>query len=105
MEPPKVFSLQDLIKSTAEQLHDIQKNQPAVKDAVMKFSECEIELGVTVKADTHGKASFWVVEGGVGAGYENAQKVKLKFTAMDGHGVYAPVTDFGEGELPRKPKE
>lgn len=103
MEPPKIFSLSELVKSTADELRSIHSNEPTPDKAVMKFQECEIELAVTVKADANGKVKFWVVEGGLGGSYENGQKVKLKFSALPGMGVVALVRDEGVAPLPKPP--
>jgi hypothetical protein len=103
MEPPKVFSLAELVKTTADELRAIHADEPAADKAVMKFTECEIELAVTVKADAKGKVKFWVVEGGLGGGYENGQKVTLKFSALPNVGIMAALQDTGVAPLPKGP--
>src|SRR5262249_22629715 len=99
VQPPKLISLTDLVKTTADDLRTIRNAQPG--DAVMQFSECEVELGVIVSADVDGKVKFWVIEAGAGASYENSQKVKLKFTAIPGApGIQAPAVGTGSAPLP-----
>lgn len=103
MEPPKVFSLAELVQTTADELRAIHANEPPLDRAVMKFTECEVELAVMVKADAKGKVKFWVIEGGIGGSYENGQKITLKFSALPGVGIVAAVSDTGRSELPDGP--
>jgi hypothetical protein len=99
MQPPKLVSLPDLVKTTADDLRAIRNAQP--EDTVMQFTECEVELAVVASADVDGKVKFWVVEAGAGISYENSQKVKLKFTAVPGKpGIQAPAVVEGSARLP-----
>lgn len=99
MELPKLVSLSDLVVSTADELRTIRAKEP--QDAVMRFSECEVELAVAVKADVNGKVKFWVIEAGSGLAYENSQKVKLKFSAIPGDApVQALAVGHGKAPLP-----
>jgi hypothetical protein len=99
MEAPKLISLPDLVQSAADDLRRIHAEQP--DDAVMQFTECEVELEVVASVDAKGKVKFWVVEAGGGASYENSQKVKLKFAALPGKVIQAPLV---AGEDPPQPK-
>lgn len=100
MQLPKLVSLEDIVKTTADELRAIRNSQPA--DAVMEFSECEVELEVVASADTEGKVKFWVVEAGAGASYENSQKVTLKFKSIPGVGIQAPSVGTGTARLPKR---
>jgi hypothetical protein len=107
MEIPSFISLSEIVKSTADELRLIHKDEPTADAAVMKFTECEIELSVLAKVEADGKVKFWVVEAGGGASYENASKVTLKFTALPGNGILAAVqgAQSGPAPLPRGPEE
>ena len=101
MQPPKLISLSELVKSTADELRAIQSNEPRTPSPVMRFTECEVELAVAVGADAEGKVKFWVVEAGTGLSYENTQKVKLKFSAIPGAPpIQAPAVRPGPAQLP-----
>lgn len=101
MEAPKLISLPDLVKSAADDLRTIQKAQP--NDAVMQFSECEVELEVVASVDAKGSVKFWVVEAGGGASYENSQKIKLKFTTIPGKdGIQAQQVPEGRARGPKR---
>jgi Trypsin-co-occurring domain 2 len=101
MQPPRLISLPDLVKSAADDLRAIHAAEP--KDAVMQFSDCEIEIAIVASADAKGKVKIWVVEAGAGVSYENSQKVKLKFTAIPGQqGIQAPSVRLGEAPQPKR---
>jgi hypothetical protein len=100
MQLPKLVTLSELVKTTADELRAIHNAEPKASDAVMRFSECEVELAVAVAADVDGKVKFWVVEAGSGVSYENSQKVKLKFTSIPGQIVQAPAVPPGPAQLP-----
>jgi hypothetical protein len=101
MQAPKLISLPDLVKSAADDLRAIRAAEP--QDAVMRFSECEVELGVVASVDANGKVRIWVVEAGAGATYENSQKITLKFTAIPGaSGIQAPAVGEEAAPLPKR---
>lgn len=99
---PTLVSLHDLVKSAADELRLVHADEP--RDAVMKFTECEIELAVTVSADAKGGIKFWVIEAGAGAAYENAQKITLKFSSLDNRPILAAVPAPGAADLPARRK-
>jgi Trypsin-co-occurring domain 2 len=100
MQPPKLVTLAQLVKTTADELRNIHADEPKGDTAVMRFVECEVELDVAVGADADGKVKFWVVEAGAGVSYENSQKVKLKFTALPNVLIQAPAMLEGLAPLP-----
>jgi len=99
-EMPKLVSLSDLVRTTADELRAIHNAEP--KDAVMQFSGCEVELDVVAQADAKGKLKFWVVEAGAGVSYGNTQKVKLKFSPIASAPIQAAATTEGVAKLPKR---
>lgn len=104
MQVPGLISLSTLVKTTADELRAIHANEPAQQEAVMKFTECEIEVGAVVGADVDGKVKFWVIEAGASGKYENTQKVTLKFTALPNVTIQAISKSQGPAELPKGPE-
>ncbi len=100
MDIPSFLSLSQIVKSTGDELRLIHADEPAADAAVMKFTECEIELSVLAKVEADGKVKFWVVEAGGGASYENSSKVTLKFSALANRPVLAAVAGVGAGAAP-----
>ena len=103
MQPPKVFSLSEVVRSTADELRRIHADEPSPDQAVMRFTECDIEVSVAVAADVDGKVKFWVIEAGAGVSYKNSQKVILRFSSIPGKEPVALVQDSGAAPLPHRP--
>ena len=103
MKVPGLASLSELITTTADELRDIRNHPPPPGQAVMSFTECEIEVAAVVGADADGKVKFWVIEAGASAKYENSHKINLKFKAIDGT-VQAEAVTEGVADVPKGPK-
>jgi hypothetical protein len=58
MQVPGLISLATVVKTTADELRAIHSDEPSPTEAVMKFTECEIEVGAVVGADVDGKVKF-----------------------------------------------
>jgi Trypsin-co-occurring domain 2 len=77
------LELSEIIRSAAEELrkaNEITADLPKV----MRFSGCDIELSVTVKAEGGGGLKFWIVDASAKAAKENVSKIKLSFGPIPG---------------------
>jgi len=101
---PGLVSLAEVVKNAADELREIRSNPPPDGQAVMQFTECEVEVEAIVGADVDGKVRFWVIEAGAGAKYENSHKVTLKFKSIGGP-VQALSVPGGVADEPRGPPE
>jgi hypothetical protein len=75
------FTLAQLVETTANELRAVRAG--ASDDAVIKFTGCELELAVTVSAESGGGIRFWLVELSGKGKAETVSKVKLKFGPLD----------------------
>jgi Trypsin-co-occurring domain 2 len=77
------FTLSQIIEGTADELREL-KRKPRRDDAVMQFTECEVELAVTLQAEAQGKMRFWLVDASSKVSGETVSRVKIKFGPADG---------------------
>jgi hypothetical protein len=75
--PTPRFTLGQLIEQTAAELRELQKKPQ--QDAVMQFTNCELELAVTISAELGGGIKFTLIDFSAKGSAENASKVKLSF--------------------------
>jgi hypothetical protein len=91
------FTLGQLIEQTAQELREL-KNNPR-EDAVMQFSNCELELAVTVSAEVGGGIKFTLFDFSAKGSAENASRIKISFGPLPGQ-IIAALARTGGGPGP-----
>ena len=94
------ISLSTLVRQAAAELRDLKAVPPIPGQEVMSFTECSIELSVTVTNEASGGLKFWVVEAGGKAVGSQAHKITLKFSALDPRATQAQGASDGKAPLP-----
>jgi Trypsin-co-occurring domain 2 len=96
---PNSFRLAELIESAANELRIANTKRPS--DPVMQFTNCELEVSVTVAKEAGGGFKFWVVDGSGKVSGETVSKIKLTFEAISGSAIVAALADDNtEGPAP-----
>ena len=85
--PTPKFTLGQLIEQTAAELRELQKKPQ--EDAVMQFTNCELELAVTVSAELGGGIKFTLIDLSAKGSAENVSKIKLSFEPLSGKMIAA----------------
>lgn len=95
------FTLSELVKNVADELRTIKP--PATDEAVMQFTECQIELNVKVLIKAGAKAQFWVfAEAGGEASREAGHIIRLKFSSVEGNPLQFKSETVDVADLPEK---
>ena len=97
--PTPKFTLGQLIEQTAAELRELQKKPQ--QDAVMQFTNCELELAVTVSAELGGGIKFTLIDFSAKGSAENASKVKLSFGPLTGKIIAAAALVGKDKKGPR----
>lgn len=88
--------LSDVLAYVAEQLLMAEKQAKNREQAIMRFEECEVELSVKLEAGAKGGIKVWVIELGANVKREEANKIKVKFRALEGTSIQLP-------QIPKSP--
>jgi Trypsin-co-occurring domain 2 len=66
-------------------------------NALMQFHECELEFALDVEVNAEGGFHVWVMKLGGGAKRTESNTIKIKYTALEGNRVVAPVLKSEDG--------
>jgi len=87
------LTLSELVAHTAEELRRVKEQEPPPEDAVMRFTECEMELAVKVTVEGHAGIKIYILDVGGGGTHEAANTIRLKFSAIESNIIQAPSVD------------
>ena len=94
------ISLTELIRNVSNELRKAAKLNEK-ENAVMKFTECELELQVNITVDGKAGLKLWVVDLEGGIQKNNSHTIKVKFNSLDNN-VILYSTKRKEGSKPIK---
>jgi hypothetical protein len=93
------LTLSQLVAHTAEELRRVKEQEPSPEDAVMQFTECEMELAVKITVEGSAGIKIYIVNVGAKGAREATHTVRLKFSAIGSNIIQAPIVDE-EGAKP-----
>lgn len=73
-----------MLAYVATQLLEAQRNAQARGQAVMQFTECEIECAVQVEKETGGGLKVWILELTGGKKKTEQNTITVRFSAIEG---------------------
>ncbi|MBV9328334.1 MAG: hypothetical protein JO352_31850 [Chloroflexi bacterium] len=78
---PNRRQLQDLLSEVTTDLREAEQKADNSR-AIMKFSECELDMAVDWEVSAEGKTTIWVVEAKGGLKRSESNTIKVKFQAL-----------------------
>lgn len=72
----------DLLDKIGDEIREANRRAVRDNDAVMEFTECEVEVGFSVEAEAKGGLKIYVFEASAGATTTTTNTIKLKYQAL-----------------------
>lgn len=85
--------LSELIEHVADQLRAVQaRHRDGDREAVMQFTEAEIELGVSIEKEASGDLNVWLLKLGGGRTKANTTTLTVRFSSIPGQIAIAALS-------------
>jgi hypothetical protein len=89
--------LADLIDRVAEQLLAAEQRAAQRSDRVMRFTECELEMAISIETGGEGGIKVWVLELGGSRKKTDSNTITVKFRSLEGRDLTYAAEDEGSG--------
>jgi hypothetical protein len=88
--------LAQLVDHVATELLKAEASAAERSERVMRFTECQLEMAISIETGGDAGIKVWVLELGGGRTKTNSNTITVKFQALEGKGLAFPAQDDQE---------